>query len=34
MIYGCDCRDMNLRFVEELALKPAEVTVDLVAQKK
>ncbi|KAK1611086.1 hypothetical protein QYE76_034759 [Lolium multiflorum] len=26
--------DMNLRFVEELALKPAEVTVDLVAQKK
>jgi hypothetical protein len=28
------CRDMNLRFVEELALLPADVTIDLIAQQK
>jgi hypothetical protein len=34
MIYRCDCRDMNLRFTEEFALLPVEVTVDVAAQQK
>lgn len=33
-MYGCDCRDMNLRFVEETALLPADVTVDLITQQQ
>jgi hypothetical protein len=34
MTDGCKCRNMDLRFVAELALVPADVTIDLAAQKK
>jgi hypothetical protein len=33
-MHVCYCRDMNLRFTEEFALVPAEVTIDVAAQQK
>ena len=34
LMHECKCRNMDVKFVEELALVPADVTIDVAAQQK
>jgi GTP-binding nuclear protein Ran len=33
-MHECKCRNMDVKFVEELALVPADVTIDVAAQQQ